>query len=116
MLKETQRILKPGGHYFVVSMGQPKNRASHFVRKFLCWDHKEFILCNSSFGSEIEQHENGHYIYVCRKGPEANKVSKKYFPREYQDILAEIEEDEEEYKQSVEIEVESRKEPINAEE
>ena len=77
MLKETQRILKPGGHYFAVSMGEPKNRACHFVRKFLSWDRKEFILCNGSFGNETEQHENAHYIYVCRKGPEANKVSKK---------------------------------------
>ena len=46
MLMHTQRILKPRGHYFAISMGQPKNRASHFVRKFLSWERKEFILCD----------------------------------------------------------------------
>ena len=48
MLNDTQRILKPGGHYFTISVGQPKNRSSHFIRKFLSWDRKEFVLCDKS--------------------------------------------------------------------
>ena len=44
MMMDIQRILKPGGTYFLISTGQPKNRASHFVRKFLSWDRKEYVL------------------------------------------------------------------------
>ena len=56
MLMDTQRILKTGGHYFGVSIGSPKNRASHFVKKYLSWDRKEFILCDESQVSETETH------------------------------------------------------------
>ena len=31
MLKETQRILRAGGHYFAVSYGKPDSRSFHFV-------------------------------------------------------------------------------------
>lgn len=30
MLRETQRVLKPGGHYFAISYGTPDTRAHHF--------------------------------------------------------------------------------------
>ena len=30
MLKETERVLKPGGHYFAISYGRPDSRSFHF--------------------------------------------------------------------------------------
>ena len=70
------------------------------------------IIRNSSLSSKIGQSENSHCIYACRKGPDANKVSEKYFPLKYNDILDEFEEDEGEFKHSFEIEVTNRKEAI----
>ena len=49
MLKEAQRVLKPKGIYLAISHGKPKTRVSHFFRKFLSWDRKEFILYDGSF-------------------------------------------------------------------
>ena len=58
MLKETQRVLKPGGHYFAISYGKPENRRSHFIRGFLSWTRREFILYKEkSSANELEQKE-----------------------------------------------------------
>ena len=55
MLKETQRVLKPGGHYFAISYGKPENRRSHFIRGFLSWTRREFILYKEkSSANELE--------------------------------------------------------------
>lgn len=35
MTREVQRVLKPGGYYFVISYGKPDNRTFHFQRKHL---------------------------------------------------------------------------------
>ena len=40
VLKDIQRVLKIGGHYFGISMEQPEHRLSHFKSKFLSWDCK----------------------------------------------------------------------------
>ena len=52
MLKEVQRVMKPKGHYLAISHGSPKNCTSHFVRRFLSWDRKEFILFDGSFEND----------------------------------------------------------------
>ena len=48
MLNETHRVLKPGGFYFCVSLGQPEYRGYHFKKRFLNWDLKEYILDDGS--------------------------------------------------------------------
>ena len=76
MLREVQRVLKPGCHYFAVSMGQPSNRGTHLVRKFLSWERKEFILHDDSIGDLDESEGNtNHYVYTCKKRPDANVLS-----------------------------------------
>lgn len=35
MTREVQRILKPGGYYFVISYGRPENRNAHLEREHL---------------------------------------------------------------------------------
>jgi ubiquinone/menaquinone biosynthesis C-methylase UbiE len=35
MLKEVQRVLKPGGVYIAISYGKPENREFHFEREHL---------------------------------------------------------------------------------
>ena len=39
MTREVQRVLKPGGYYFVISYGKPENRNCHFER-----DHLDFTF------------------------------------------------------------------------
>ena len=55
MLKETQRVLKPGGHYFAISYGKPDARVYHFERPFLSWDLREFILYEANVETEEEK-------------------------------------------------------------
>ena len=38
MMKEIQRVLKPGGIYFCITYGTPENRDPHFERAFLNWE------------------------------------------------------------------------------
>ena len=35
MLKETIRVLRPGGHYFAISYGTPSSREYHFDQPYL---------------------------------------------------------------------------------
>jgi ubiquinone/menaquinone biosynthesis C-methylase UbiE len=44
MLKEVQRILKPGGVYIAISYGTPENRSYLFEMPFLHWEKREFAL------------------------------------------------------------------------
>jgi ubiquinone/menaquinone biosynthesis C-methylase UbiE len=44
MMKEVQRVLKPGGTYIAISYGKPENRAYHFEREHLSFTMKQFIL------------------------------------------------------------------------
>lgn len=47
MIKETQRILKPNGVYFVISYGKPDARLLHFQHAFCSFDIREFIVYDS---------------------------------------------------------------------
>ena len=100
MLKETQRVLVTGGHYFVVSYGKPESRSNHFIRGFLSWERREFILYERNIEKEEdkkeikeeeeEEEENKtHYIYVCTKNDDANEVSNKYFDIEFENLMEE---------------------------
>jgi ubiquinone/menaquinone biosynthesis C-methylase UbiE len=44
MLKEAQRVIKPGGYYIAISYGKPKDRSYLFMQKFLDWKVREFKL------------------------------------------------------------------------
>ena len=72
MLKEVQRVLKPGGHYFAISYGKPETRVSHLERSFLSWELREFLLYEAGIESEAEKAQGTHYIYVCKKNADAN--------------------------------------------
>ena len=104
MLKETQRVLVPGGHYFAISYGKPESRVSHLIRGFLSWNRREFILYESNIEKEEEKEEKSHYIYVCQKNDDANEISEKYFALEYQNL-----EVENEYQKLLEMELEAEK-------
>ena len=86
MLMHTQRILKPGGHYFVVSYGKPKARLQHFEREFLSWDIREFILYDADVKTEEEKLEKTHYIYVCKVNEDANEVCKLYWDEVFENM------------------------------
>ena len=64
MTKEISRILKVGGIYFIISYGRPEYRLYHLKRKHLAFDIK--II-------ELKQNNTNHFIYVCKKMPEAQK-------------------------------------------
>ena len=103
-------MLVPGGHYFVVSYGKPESRSSHFIRGFLSWERREFILYepNTQKEKEKEKEEDKeeeednktHYIYVCTKNDDANEVSEKYFDIEFENLM------EEKYLKLLEMELE----------
>jgi ubiquinone/menaquinone biosynthesis C-methylase UbiE len=40
MVEECFRVLKPGGHYFVISYAE--NRAKHIMREHVNWEMKTF--------------------------------------------------------------------------
>ena len=68
MTKEISRILKEGGIYFIISYGRPEYRLFHLKRKHLAFDIQVLELKqNNDNGNTV------HYIYVCKKLPEAKK-------------------------------------------
>lgn len=79
MLKETQRVLKPGGIYFAISYGKPESRSFHFQQPFLGFENREFILYDANIDSEEEREEKSHYIYVCKKLQNADDLAAQYF-------------------------------------
>ena len=87
MMKETQRVLKPGGHYFAISYGKPESRVYHFDRPFLSWELREFILYEANVQTEEEKEEKSHYIYVCKKNDDANETSQNHFVKEYAKLM-----------------------------
>ena len=86
MMKETQRVLKVGGHYFAVSYGQPDARSYHFQHPFLHFLNREFILYDSDCQTDEEKQNQCHYIYVSKKLDGADEVSAEY----YDECLAQL--------------------------
>ena len=74
MLKETQRVLKTGGHYFAISYGKPESRSFHFVQPFLSFLNREFILYDTNCETDEEKEEKSHYIYVSQKLENADEM------------------------------------------
>lgn len=81
MTKEVQRVLKPGGVYFVISYGKPENRDFHLEREHLSFTLKEYALYPSEAVTEEQKEEKSHYIYICTKKEDADRVSAENFEK-----------------------------------
>ena len=74
MLKEISRVLKTGGYYLIISYGQPENRMLHLER-----DHLDFnIQIYTIKKQEEDEKEKIHYVYICKKLPEAKENLKNF--------------------------------------
>lgn len=91
MLKETQRVLKPGGHYFAISYGRPESRSFHFVQPFLSFENREFVLYDQTATTEEEKNDRCHFIYVSKKLPDADEVSAANYDTYMQQMMAQAE-------------------------
>ena len=67
MLKEISRVLKTGGYYIIISYGQPENRMIHLERDHLAFDIQIYTIKRQEEGEQ----EKIHYVYICKKLPEA---------------------------------------------
>lgn len=79
MLKEVQRVLKPGGTYFCISYGKPESRSHHLEQDFLSFNLRTFLLYPVSYKNKIEKEENTHYIYICKKLDDADEQSSIFY-------------------------------------
>jgi ubiquinone/menaquinone biosynthesis C-methylase UbiE len=79
MLNEVQRVLKQGGVYMIISYGSPENRLFHLEREFLSFDISVYTIKKEYIDTESENMEKTHYVYVCRKRHDADKIYKKYY-------------------------------------
>jgi ubiquinone/menaquinone biosynthesis C-methylase UbiE len=68
MLKEISRVLKIGGYYIIISYGQPENRMIHLER-----DHLAFEIQIYTIKRQEDDQEKIHYVYICKKLPEAKE-------------------------------------------
>ena len=70
MMKECQRVLKTGGYYMAISFSEPKNREYHLTRA-----HLDFTLKTMKIAKKHEKSGEmvDHYIYICKKGPNAKE-------------------------------------------
>merc|ERR1712051_1034113 len=66
MMKECQRVLKKGAHYFAISFGNPEARAHHFQSPFLSVTNFQYTV-----KEENASDEKAHYLYVWKKQAEA---------------------------------------------
>jgi ubiquinone/menaquinone biosynthesis C-methylase UbiE len=69
MLKEISRVLKTGGYYVIISYGQPENRMIHLERDHLAFEIQIFTIKRQ----EEDEQEKIHYVYICKKLPEAKE-------------------------------------------
>ena len=87
MLKETQRVLKPGGNYFAVSYGKPESRSFHLEQAFLSFDIREFVMFDEAAVTSKEKEEKTHYVYVCTKRSDADQVMTENFEKVMNELL-----------------------------
>lgn len=77
MLKETQRVLKDDGYYMIISYGKPENRVNHLERAHLDFEVSIYTI-KKDFEDEKDLNKV-HYVYLCKKLPNANDKSDKNF-------------------------------------
>ena len=68
MLKEISRVLKTGGYYIIISYGKPESRMVHLERDHLAFEIQIYTIKRQ----EEDEQEKIHYVYICKKLPEAN--------------------------------------------
>lgn len=83
MLKEVQRVLKVGGTYMIISYGKPENRLIHLERDHLDFDISVFTIKKESESSDLDKI---HYVYVCKKGKNADAKCEKMFNKIVYDL------------------------------
>jgi len=69
MLKEISRVLKTGGYYVIISYGQPENRMIHLERDHLAFEIQIYTIKRQD--DDEKDKEKTHYVYICKKLPEA---------------------------------------------
>ena len=77
MLKEVQRTLKDEGYYVIISYGKPENRIIHLERP-----HLDFEIQVYTIKKDIEENPDlnkTHYVYICQKKKDANKVAEQNY-------------------------------------
>ena len=89
MLKEISRVLKTGGYYVIISHGQPEDRMIHLERNHLAFEIQVYTV-------KRQEQEKTHYVYICKKLPEAIE-NMNNFDLIYKELeQEELEEDDEE--------------------
>jgi ubiquinone/menaquinone biosynthesis C-methylase UbiE len=68
MTREVQRVLKPGGFYFVISYGRPENRTMHFLRSHLDFKTDVGEVYPIEAKTAAEKKSKMHFTYTCTKG------------------------------------------------
>ena len=92
MCKEVQRVLKPGGIYFVISYGRPENRIFHFERDHLDFEIKQFVLYPDDCKTDEEKNDKSHFVYIWTKGSDSENADKNWGRIEEQ-LVKEAQED-----------------------
>ena len=67
MLKEISRVLKTGGYYIIISYGNPETRMVHLERDHLAFEIQIYTIKRQ----DDDEQEKTHYVYICKKLPEA---------------------------------------------
>jgi len=86
MMKEVQRVVKPNGYYVAISYGKPESRAFHFERDHLSLTMKQYVLYPVDAETEEQKEEKSHYIYVCKKNDEAERIPEEQFEKVLSDL------------------------------
>jgi len=107
MIREIQRVLKVGGIYMIISYGPPENRLFHLEREHLSLDISIYTIKKDyEIEEDPEKFEKTHYVYICRKKPEADEASSENFNKVIERLYIEEKIEEDLY----EIENENKKE------
>jgi ubiquinone/menaquinone biosynthesis C-methylase UbiE len=92
LTKEVQRVLKTNGVYMLVSHGQPDSRVPLLMKEHLSFQVSYQIL-KKNVALELKTSdedllnpvtfEQTHYVYLCKKKPNADSVCQQNFPSVY---------------------------------
>ena len=75
----------------IISYGQPENRIFHLEREHLSFDINIYTIKKDySVEDDSNKFEKMHYVYICKKKPDADEVCKMNFTK----VLAELESEE----------------------
>ena len=104
MLKEISRVLKTGGYYVIISYGKPESRMIHLERDHLAFETQIYTIKRQ----EEDEQEKIHYVYICKKLPEANNNINN-FDLVYKELEQEELEGEEEVEEKEEDKIDDEK-------